>query len=208
MSYLRLVFGFCFVAMMTVATPSTAQACSCFPPDLVKLVNDNEQVFRGRILNKKKSGMYRYFQLEIQRTYKGCYTKGDTVILKSPISSATCGQNLKKNRRYLITGWDDTTPNGTPVVSFNICGFNTEFTNVTAVEREFLNSRLVDCPSVYQGCANGAPQASCVIDPCVNAPACSTGTCAANYCGGCNVEYYDASGDAACETDWSVTPPN
>ncbi|HTU63496.1 MAG TPA: hypothetical protein VMF89_33770, partial [Polyangiales bacterium] len=39
----------------------------------------------------------------------------------------------------------------------------------------------------------------CFADPCSVAPACTEGECVANYCGGCNAEFYDTFGHAVCE---------
>jgi hypothetical protein len=39
----------------------------------------------------------------------------------------------------------------------------------------------------------------CFADPCQVAPSCGDGECVANYCGGCNAEFYDESGYAVCQ---------
>jgi eight-cysteine-cluster-containing protein len=49
-------------------------------------------------------------------------------------------------------------------------------------------------------CADGSSPVSCFADPCEVTPACSEAdVCVANYCGGCNAEFYDASGYAVCQ---------
>ena len=207
MTHIRLVALSCLLFLASFAMPTSAEACSCMQPDLVRSVSDNDHVFRGRVRAKIVFGPYRYFKMRIRRTYKGCYEPGGIVYLRSSAQSSMCGQDLSVGDRYLITGSDDTAPNGSPIVSFNICGYNTLFNNTTAAERTYLNNRYVDCPGTYQGCAEGSPQVNCVVDPCQNAPTCGGGPCEESFCGGCNREYYDSSGDAVCESDWTITPP-
>ena len=185
---------------------STAEACSCMPPDLVRSVSESDHVIRGKVRGKAVFGSDRYFRFRIKRTYKGCYEPGETVYLRSSAASSLCGQDLNVNGRYLITGISDTAPNGVPVIAFNLCGYNTLFSSTTAAERTYLNNREISCPS-YQGCPDGSPMVSCSIDPCKNAPACSGGPCVENYCGGCNREYYNTAGEAVCDLNWTVTPP-
>jgi hypothetical protein len=209
MSAIKLIFVGVVTILLSILTPSVAEACSCLPPDLVRTTSDSDHVLIGRIKRKRKQAGTRYFQLEVEGTVKGCYVPGELVILKSPVSGATCGINLMKNKRYVVTGYKSTLNNGNPAISINACGHNYEWGATPAVERDFLLSRYVDCPSQgYQQCADGSLPMSCTVDPCTTySGSCTSGTCVANYCGGCNREFYDSSGDAVCETEWSVTPP-
>jgi hypothetical protein len=207
MTMIRIFVATCLLLITGLVMPSTAEACKCIQPNVVRNTSQASDVFRGKVKKKKTFGMTRYFKFVVKRTYKGCYQAGDVVYLRSPVSSAPCGKNLSVGSRYLITGDAGTTAAGNLIVDFDICGFNVEFNTTTPAEREYLNNRYVDCAGGFQGCADGGPVVSCLIDPCTNAPACATGTCVANYCGGCNVEFYDASRDATCVNDWTVTPP-
>lgn len=207
MSVSRIVLTAGFLLTSGLTMPSTAEACSCMQPSAVRSTSDSDNVFRGRVIKKKTFGTDRYFKFKVKRTYKGCYEAGDIVYLRTAVSSATCGQNLNSGGRYLITGDNSSNPAGDPIVTFNMCGYNVLFNTTTSAERDYLNSRYVDCPGAYQGCADGGPMVSCFIDPCTTGQVCTTGTCTANYCGGCNAEFYDASGNATCDTEWTVSPP-
>ena len=208
MSSFKLVIAVITFILVNLSIPATAEACSCMPPDLVRTTNESDHVMVGKVVRKRKKGQTRYFELEINRTFKGCFVAGSSVILRSPVSGATCGINLAKNRRYLITGYDSSLQNGNPAISINSCGHIYEWQTVPQTDRAFLNSRYVDCPSQgVQQCADGTMPMSCTVDPCSTYNGTCTG-CVANYCGGCNREFYDANGDAICETEWTVTPPN
>jgi hypothetical protein len=206
MENIRFVVLTSLLALTSLSVTSTADACSCLPPDLVRSVSDSDYVVRGRVRGKTVFGSDRYFRFRIKRTYKGCYEPGETVYLRSSATSTLCGQDLNLNGRYLITGTQDTAPNGVAVIAFDLCGHNTLFSSTTSDERTFLNNREISCPS-YQGCADGTPMVSCFVDPCQNAPSCSGGPCVENFCGSCNREYYNTSGEAVCAPNWTVTPP-
>ncbi|CAH1263557.1 Hypp2729 [Branchiostoma lanceolatum] len=45
-------------------------------------------------------------------------------------------------------------------------------------------------------CPDGSSPVNCAVDPCTTATCAAhpSATCKANYCGGCNAEFYDDSG--------------
>ena len=207
MSSFKFVIAGMLLIIAGLFTPETAQACSCLPPDLVRITNTSDHVMVGVVKRKRKKNQQRYFLLEIDRTFKGCYAASDLVVVQTSASGAMCGTNLQKGKRYLITGYESTLPSGSPAISINICGFNVEWQNTTATEREYLNNRPTTCTSSSQQCANNALPTSCLVDPCTTYTGSCKSTCVANYCGGCNREFYQSDESAACPADWSVTPP-
>jgi hypothetical protein len=210
MTIIRILIATCLLLITGLVMPSSAEACSCVQPNVAFNTSIADQVFRGRVKKRKTFGTTRYFQFRIKRTYKGCYQAGDLVYLKSDTAS-TCFKNLDVGSRYLITGDDILTTAAGPVVKIGMCGYNVLFNSTTPAERAYLNSRYVDCPGTYQGCADGGPVYNCLVDPCGSigsvGTGCTNGTCVANYCGGCNAEWYDINGEATCVSDWTITPP-
>ena len=184
--------------LLLAAIPSTAQACSCIQPDLIRTYREVTDVIRGRTIGSWVVGSNTYYSMRVKKVFKGCAAVDRIVYLTTPTSSASCGQSLKVGKVYLITG--DETPSSytRPVFAFNACGFNERPRQLTADERSFLQSRPVECNNKFVECADGSTLVSCFVDPCqVNT--CSSATvCEANYCGGCQAEFYDSSNYAAC----------
>ncbi|XP_035663466.1 uncharacterized protein LOC118407154 [Branchiostoma floridae] len=57
---------------------------------------------------------------------------------------------------------------------------------------------MADCNG--DGCPDDKPMARCMMDPC-DVTSCSANpdaTCVADYCGGCNANFFDRSGEPAC----------
>jgi eight-cysteine-cluster-containing protein len=91
------------------------------------------------------------------------------------------------------------------VLSIDSCDYNPAVSALTEHDREFLEQRQVCCGDACT-CADGTAPVNCFADPCSVAPACSEGTCQANYCGGCNAEFYDENGYAVCENPSPAEP--
>jgi hypothetical protein len=181
------------------ATPGSAQACSCVQPDLIRSYREVTDVIRGRTVGSWVVGSNTYYAMRVKKVFKGCTTVDRIVYLTTPTSSATCGQELKVGKVYLITG--DETPSSytRPVFAFNICGFNKRPKHLTTDERAFLRGRPVECNGSFVECADGSSLVSCFVDPCqVSTCATANSVCEANYCGGCHAEFYDSSNNAAC----------
>ena len=85
------------------------------------------------------------------------------------------------------------------MLDFGLCSIDQDPATLTRDERTFLDSRLVTCPTTGSTvCADGTDPFECFIDPCETAPDCREGECMANYCGGCNYEYFDRLGYEVC----------
>ena len=79
------------------------------------------------------------------------------------------------------------------------CLDNTPVNQLTSDERDFLRTReIFDAQGNYTCAAASIPLFNCTVDPCQFTPNCGGGTCEANYCGGCNAEFYDADGYNTC----------
>ena len=192
-----LLLSFSFVAM----TPD-ADACRCFPPDLVTSYNNNTDVLRVRVLNKRQVGDYVYYRARVTTTYKGCAQPGERIFLKTHVSSATCGIELQ-GRDYLINSYrdNDEVHRRLPVYPINSCDYNVPFGNLTVNQIEFLDNRY-NCCGNECACVNST-MVYCFADPC-QVTSCSQGECSSNYCGGCHAEFYNDIGQAVCnpcETD-------
>lgn len=131
------------------------------------------------------------------RTFKGCLRPGQSVLLKTALSEAACGTELRL-RRYLINATSAGSVLGTPAFSISLCNYDRQVSVLSGGDLEFLEARMVCCDGACS-CADGSQPVQCFADPCSVAPACDQGECVANYCAGCNAEFYDAFGHAACK---------
>jgi hypothetical protein len=87
-----------------------------------------------------------------------------------------------------------------PSGAIGMCDYNLPLDELSPHDQEFLSGRNVCCGDDCQ-CADGSSPVACFADPCSVTPACAeAATCIANYCGGCNAEFYDELGNAVCQT--------
>jgi hypothetical protein len=175
--------------------------------DLSYHFNNSDMTVKATILNQGTRGMDRYFLAQVERQYSGCdiqYTSGRTeeIILRTSTSSAACGVGLTTGETYVLSTYNTGDAyRGRNIYSIGLCNYHTQEGFLTRSESEFLNSRQRDCPR--QGiseCGDGSFPVSCLVDPCMTAPLCRGGDCEANYCGGCNYEYFDIEGTKVCPT--------
>ena len=172
-------------ALSLNATP--AEACSCITPNLVGAYNSYDAVFSAVINSEATVGSSNYYVATVGTGYKGCFHYGEQVTLVTHIHGATCGVSLTVGENYLITA-----SNLFSLYSINLCGYNRPFGSLTSPEVEFLDTRF-NCGS----CVN-SNQVNCLVNPCDNV-SCPDGECVANYCGGCNAEFFDESfGNPVC----------
>jgi hypothetical protein len=187
----------CAAATTLLVAPGRAEACSCIQPDLVSSYGYADDVFAARIGASITVGETRYFRATVLRTYKGCTTRGQRVILSTPSSDAACGAFLSKGGGYLVHGTADKTPSGVPTISIGSCSYNVLLKTLTADEREWLRHRY-NCCGESCGCVDGSAPVDCAADPCAVDP-CTDGTCVSNYCGGCFAEHTDTFGQQVCQ---------
>lgn len=186
------------IAVVNVGVTSSAAACSCVAPTVESSYNSSTDVATIDIRRQFVIGSTRYYQGRVQRTFKGCLQPSAVVFLRTPVSSATCGALLALQQPYLINGNDAGTFLGVPMLSISLCSYNIQVSALTDHDRAFLEGRTVCCGDACT-CADGTQPVNCFADPCSVAPACAEGKCVANYCGGCNAEFYDAGGNAVCQ---------
>jgi hypothetical protein len=191
----------CFVflvVLLTLFSPrSSAHACKCPAPTVESSYNSSTDVITAEIRFQLTLGSTRYYIARVDRAFKGCLGPREWVVLSTPVESATCGARLD-SRSHLINGDAAGTRFGLPAFAINSCSYNRAESALTEHDLAFLNGRTVCCGDDCD-CADGRDRALCFADPCQVAPSCGEGECVANYCGGCNAEFYDERGYAVCQ---------
>ena len=182
----------CVVGM----TPTEAEACSCIPPNLIQSYNNAEASASVRIVSKATVGQKWVYRARVIANYKGCYKRGQTIFVESAASGAACGVSLEKGKVYLLNGDIVTGVFGKPALHVGLCGYNVPWSALSADQKDWLRGRWVCCDGKC-ACADGQPPVQCFVDPCM-VNDCPTGTCEANYCGGCLAEFYTEDGLAWC----------
>lgn len=185
------------VAFANIAGASRASACSCIVPTVESSYRSASDVAFVDLRRTYVTGDTRYYLGRVVRTFKGCLPTGERVVLKTPADGAACGTELRL-RRYLINGTAAGTFLGMPVLSISLCSYDRQVSTLTDHDREYLEGRTVCCGESCH-CADGSQPVNCFADPCSVAPECGEGECVANYCGGCNAEFYDSMGQAVCQ---------
>ena len=187
------------IALWT-ASAQRAEACKCPPPTVESSYNGSSDVVRARVLSRASAGGTTWYRARVVRTFKGCLTRNQLVLLSTPSSSATCGAQLAVGSEHLINGDAAGSVLGVPRLAINSCDYNVRASELSAHDQAFLDGRTVCCGDRCT-CADGTQPVQCFVDPCQVAPACDDGQCVANYCGGCNAEFYDDNGHAVCEDE-------
>jgi eight-cysteine-cluster-containing protein len=179
--------------------PRAAQACSCLPSSVEVDYRSSSDVVTALPLFGYSLGSEQRYLAHVTGTFKGCVKVGRFVVLTTPSSSAACGASLESGTEYLINGDRDGSVLGLPRLAITLCGHNVPVDDLSRREREFLDGRTVCCGDDCR-CADGSEPVQCFANPCDVAPACAeAASCEAHYCGGCNAELYDESGQAVCE---------
>lgn len=193
----------CLVALVAtlvglhIATPSRARACSCLPPTVESSYRSATDVAFVDVQRSYVTGDTRYYIGRVLRTFKGCLQANERVLLTTSATGDACGTQLGL-RRYLINGTAAGSSFGTALLSISLCSYDRLLSTLSEHDRQFLNARTLCCAGVCS-CVDGSQPLQCFVDPCFTAPDCGEGECVANYCGGCNAEFYDTSGNAVCQ---------
>jgi len=178
-----------------------AAACSCLPSSVESSYHASSDVVTVTPLFGFFAASERRYLAQVTATFKGCSKPGRLVLLTTASSSAACGGSLQLGTEYLINADQDGLSFGLPKLGFNLCGYNLPATELSAHDLEFLAGRNVCCGNTCR-CADGSEPVACFANPCDVTPACEeAAVCEANYCGGCNAEFYDESGRAVCEPE-------
>ena len=193
---LALTAALALIAAPTLTRP--AEACSCLPPDIANAYANDTDLLTVTIIARYWGPTQTVYNAQVLRSYKGCKPTGQLIRLVTPTSSAACGVTLQPKRRYVIAGnalWPK-------VLAIHQCNFIKQWNTLTPGERDFLDGRMICCQGGCK-CGDGTDPVACFADPCT-VSSCPEGECTANYCGGCNAEYYTDSGHLVCnpcETD-------
>lgn len=199
----RLVLGLAAAGLalsLVAATPSTAEACTCLPPDIARSYNNADDVVRAKVGGKlgfAPAGKVWYWA-RVQDTFKGCLQPGKFILIESNNSSAACGISLSKGS-YLLNGQDAGNFWGLPIIGANSCDYNQQWKQLSKEDLGYLYSRYNCCGDTCE-CTDGSQPVNCFVDPCqVSSCDVKGATCTANYCGGCNAEWTDATGAEVCQ---------
>lgn len=177
------------VALLIASIPSPATACSCMATSLAGSYSSYAAVFAATIDSEATVGSSRYYVATVKTGYKGCFRNGERVTLVTHVDGATCGVQLTVGDAYLVTA----KTLFVSLYSINLCGYNRPVASLAPAEVKFLDTRF-NCGS----CVN-SDRVACLVNPCDNV-SCPDGECVANYCGGCNAEFYDKeTGSPVCQ---------
>jgi hypothetical protein len=190
-------------ALLALAAPSIADACSCVEPSLTRSWHDSSDTFQVHILRDRVIGEFHYYEAEVVRPFSGCTQPGDRILLETRTNGAACGIELPLDTTWLLTASDRDSRSLVYGFTIGLCGFNKPWEAVTDKEKEYLSSRPIACQRTNTvTCADGTDPVACFADPCGDVGACGDeATCESNYCGGCTAEYYDATWNPVC-TPW------
>lgn len=197
-------------ALGLALTPSDAEACKCIPPSVSASYNSADYSMQVRITSRRTTAQYVYYRATVVDDFKGCDT-GARVWIRTTKDSASCGIALGSGT-YLVQGYDAGQYRGAQAIHTGTCDYTREWASVTADDLQFLSTRYNTCEQV---CNDGTQPVNCFADPCsVSSCPVEGATCQANYCGGCNAEWYGAYGQeilecspppAACGSDADCT---
>ena len=178
---------------------ASAEACTCLPPDMNRSYDNADHVVHARILGAvpAPSGQRRYLAMTIKQAFKGCLPASSLVVVQTASSSAACGMSLQPGQDYLLHGRNNGRLLGFTIMQVGLCDANSAWSALSPEHLQFLNTRYVCCNGTCACIGNDEVQ--CFVDPCqVSSCDVEGATCSANYCGGCNAEWTDASGGRVC----------
>lgn len=182
------------------SAPAPAAACSCAPSDFDGHYVRADHVLHAKVLRftAAASGRERVYTVALlERDFKGCLSAGSEVQVATSPSTAGCGVPLELGAEVLLfANWEGRPPEATLHIS--LCGGSGPFARFTDAQRDALRAKPVQCGDA-SSCANGEQVVQCFVDPCAVSRCDVAGaTCQANYCGGCNAQWYDARGTRVC----------
>lgn len=190
------------LAVLVALLAPAAKACSCLPRTFHEQYAQSKRVFRGVVV--ADAGLeaggdaingYRLYVVQLKNVFKGCGKEGDMITVRTGTNSAMCGLGpLQVNADWVFSGYQESSCcKGTiDVVNVASCDYNRLWTSVSKEEQKFLLSRSPCCPCTNScACADGSKPVNCLVDPCSTAKCAAKGAvCKANYCGGCNAEWW------------------
>lgn len=123
-----------------------AVACTCLPADVATSFTSSTDVAIMTIKARKERGHTIWYAAKPTRVIKGCTTRGDTVLLRTPASSATCGlTNLEEGRSYLINGDFTGSLRGRDVLWVSLCDYNLPVEDLSRSDVSYLRRNAEEC---------------------------------------------------------------
>lgn len=179
-----------------VANPAPADACSCMQSTVASSWYHATDTVVARVVWGVTVGSTQWYIARVRMPIKGCTEAGQWVYLKTATSGAACGVQLTTGLTYLLNAHEQASPWSAAVLQLSLCDVNKPVGQLSAAERAFLLGRQNCCNGACT-CVDGTQPVQCFANPC-SVTSCPTGECSANYCGGCNAEFWDASGYPVC----------
>ncbi|MET0388702.1 MAG: hypothetical protein ABW321_22210 [Polyangiales bacterium] len=191
---------------LLLALHGRAKACSCLASPEEDYFENSDYVVRLRAVASFPGVRDKRWYLAVvtAQAYKGCLRERSFAWIQTENDEAACGVTLDADTEYLVhAAAVGRSLLGLPILETGLCNGNRPIREVDAATQQFLSTREVCCGGSCE-CAGDTERVQCLVDPC-QVSACSEpgAVCRANYCGGCNAEWYDPDGWRVClaETD-------
>jgi len=188
----------------TCVSVGSAEACSCLPtPGIEHVYASATHVVRVQIRREVRrvhrrlrgipsfDGEIQVYRARVRESYKGCMRRGRILKLMTAKDSGLCGAVLDLDQEYVLALGDGERN----AFQINSCGFIRLAGSLSPAEAEFLDTRHQCCGRRCE--CSGTDLVSCLVDPC-SIESCGDATCVSNYCGGCNAEFFDPTGQPVC----------
>jgi hypothetical protein len=180
---------------------AACDACSCIRTSLQKQFYSPGylRVVRAVVKAEQRSsctqgtlGCNVIYTIRVREAFKGCLSPTDFKVSTAD-NSAACGVNLMVGTEYLLYLTSDSVP------KINSCQGIARYSDLTAADRKFLETREVCCHGRCK-CSPKYSLVNCFVEPCkVSKPPCKEAVkCVDNYCGGCNAEWFTKDNYPAC----------
>jgi hypothetical protein len=195
--------------LAVVVLAAACDACKCAPtsvqaqyysPDFTRVVRAVVRAQQRPSCTRGTPGCNVIYTIHVREAFKGCLSPTDLKVSTAD-SSAACGVNLNVGTEYLLYLTSDRVP------AVNSCQGIQRYSDVTAADRRFLETRQVCCYGQCK-CSPKCPVVNCFVQPCKFAkPPCEDAVkCVDNYCGGCNAEWFTDKDTPACVGTGIVQP--
>jgi hypothetical protein len=191
-----------FAAQLLAITMLVAacDACKCAVTPVPKryYTPEYERVVRAGVTNEfpapcmiNATSCPVLYKLRVIKAFKGC-DKPATIDAYTTSDSASCGIKLRVGAEYLMF------LKSTQSQHIGTCQGIQLFSELSAADRNFLNTRRVCCGSQCK-CVRPYPTSRCFVEPCKFAkPPCADAVRCSGVCGECRAEWFTKDGYLAC----------
>ena len=135
------------IALGTLSSPSDAEACRCMQPNIRNSFANNDIVVIGQIGRTMVTRTERIYTLQVRHSFKGCAEPRQTILIKTPISSATCGAQFRLGQKYLIMGNQIENTGSITTITTNSCTLNKLTRRISRSEKRYLGHMRQECNS-------------------------------------------------------------